>query len=121
MTGYLCKLIIIIITFVFISISIKAEIIIIKCRETTGTGGIDIFKIKNPEFFWYYNNKWYELAESTEGAAKDWEVIFSKNKIKLYNLKMKWFREIDLNTMTAYMKFPTGETYLYKCDNYKSN
>lgn len=34
---------------------------------------------------------------------------------------MKWFREIDLNTMTAYMKFPTGETYLYKCDNYKSN
>ena len=33
---------------------------------------------------------------------------------------MKWFREIDLNTMTAYMKFSTGETYLYKCDNYKS-
>jgi hypothetical protein len=28
---------------------------------------------------------------------------------------MEWLREIDLERMSAYMKFPGGEFYLYKC------
>ena len=48
--------------------------LLIKCNETTGTRRFDIFKINNPEFFWYYENEWYELAVSNEGVAKDWKV-----------------------------------------------
>ena len=78
--------------------------IILKCKETTGTGRHDIFKINEPEFSWYYNSKWYELAKSDKGVAKDWEVKFSKKVITLYNIKTKWHRLIDLDKMTASMK-----------------
>ena len=33
---------------------------------------------------------------------------------------MEWLREIDLNKMTAYMQFPSGEQYLYECKKIKS-
>ena len=91
--------------------------LLIKCNETTGTRRFDIFKINNPEFFWYYENEWYELAVSNEGVAKDWKVDFSGLKIRLFNEHMNWLREIDLKNMTAYMKFPSGEYYLYECNN----
>ena len=58
--------------------------------ETTGTGRQDIFKINKPEFFWYYNFKWYELSVSQKGVAKDWDIDFKKNMIRLYNKKMEW-------------------------------
>ena len=29
---------------------------------------------------------------------------------------MEWLREIDFNNMTAYMKFSSGEKFLYKCE-----
>ena len=93
----------------------NSDSLIIKCKETTGTGRSDIFKIKKPSFKWYYKGKWYELANSNNGVAKDWEVNFLKNKIKLYNKKTDWIRSIDLETMTALMQFPTGEEYLYTC------
>jgi hypothetical protein len=83
--------------------------------ETTGTGRQDIFKINKPEFFWYYNFKWYELSVSQKGVAKDWDIDFKKNMIRLYNKKMEWLREIDLSNMTAYMQFSSGEQYLYEC------
>ena len=112
------KHLIMIFCFLFSSFA-YAEEINIKCRETTGTGRSDIFKINNPEFFWYYNNKWYELAVSKKGVAKDWEIFFLKNKIRLFNKRMEWLREIDLDKMSAYMRFPTGEFYLYKCTKLK--
>ena len=62
-------------------------------------------------------NEWYELAVSNEGVAKDWKVDFSGLKIRLFNEHMNWLREIDLKNMTAYMKFPSGEYYLYECNN----
>ncbi len=101
--------------FLLISFTVCSKELVIKCSETTGTGRSDIFKIKNPEFYWFYNKKWYELSVSTKGVASDWKITFNKNKIKLFNHKMKWLREIDLDKMTAYMKFPTGEYYLYEC------
>tara|TARA_Y100001960_G_C14296634_1_gene644087 strand:- start:16 stop:357 length:342 start_codon:yes stop_codon:yes gene_type:complete len=91
----------------------------IECIETTGTGGKDIFKINKPEFYWYYNNKWYELSVSKKGVAKDWDISFNENLIRLYNKKMEWLREIDLNTMSAYMNFSSGEQYLYECRTIK--
>jgi hypothetical protein len=97
------------------SITVFSEEINIKCKETTGTGRHDIFKINDPKFFWYYDKKWYELAVSKTSTAKDWEVSFKKEKIRLFNTRMKWLREINLKEMTAFMKFPTGEFYLYKC------
>jgi len=99
---------------------INSDDLIIKCIEMTGTEGQDIFKINKPEFFWYYNSKWYELAVSQKGVAKDWDINFKENLIRLYNKKMEWLREIDLNKMTAYMQFPSGEQYLYKCKKIKS-
>lgn len=111
---------IILLTFVILSFltnMVLSKPLIIKCNETTGTRRFDIFKINNPEFFWYYENKWYELAVSNEGVAKDWKVDFSGLKIKLLNENMNWIREIDLENMTAYMKFPSGEYYLYECNN----
>ena len=106
----------IIIIFLFFFCSpVFAEEINIKCKETTGTGRFDIFKINNPEFYWYYDKKWYELAVSKEGVAKDWEIRFFNNKVRLFNKRMEWLREIDLEKMSAYMKFPSGEFYLYKC------
>ena len=98
----------------------KNQDLIIKCIEMTGTGGQDIFKINKPEFFWYYNSKWYELSVSQKGVAKDWDINFKENLIRLYNKKMEWLREIDLNKMTAYMQFPSGEQYLYECKKMKS-
>ena len=89
--------------------------ILIKCQEVTGTGKSDIFKINKPNFKWYYKGKWYELSNSNEGVAKDWKVSFSKNKIIFYNYKTKWHRLIDLEKMTALMKFSTGEEYIYNC------
>ncbi len=89
--------------------------IIIKCQEVTGTGRSDIFKINKPNFKWYYKGIWYELSNSKEGVAKDWKVNFSKNKIIFYNYKTKWHRLIDLEKMTALMKFATGEEYIYNC------
>jgi hypothetical protein len=106
---------IIIISFPILVLA-QNENLIIKCMETTGTGRQDIFKINKPEFFWYYNSKWYELAVSQKGVAKDWDIDFKENLIRLYNKKMEWIREIDLTNMTAYMKFPTGEQYLYECE-----
>ena len=105
-----------IIIFFPISVLAENEDLIIKCMEITGTGGQDIFKINKPEFFWYYNSRWYELSVSQNGVAKDWNIDFKENLIILYNEKMKWLREIDLNNMTAYMKFSNGEQYLYKCE-----
>ena len=106
---YICLFI----TF-FYSSAFSKEMIL-KCKETTGTGRHDIFKINEPEFSWYYNGKWYELAKSDKGVAKDWQISFYKYKIKLYNTKAEWLREIDLKEMTAFMKFPSGELYLYEC------
>ena len=97
----------------------KNQDLIIKCIEMTGTGGQDIFKINKPEFFWYYNSKWYELSVSQKGVAKDWDINFKENLIRLYNKKMEWLREIDLNKMTAYMQFSSGEKYLYECKKMK--
>ena len=93
---------------------------IIKCAELTGTGREDIFKINNPSFQWKYKNKWYELADSEKGIAKDWIVLFNKNEINLYNSVTKWSRTIDLKKMSAIMNFPSGEKYIYKC-NYIKN
>ena len=104
--------------FYFTSLSANDKYIkafTIKCKETTGTGKSDIFRINKPNFKWYYRKKWYELANSKEGIAKDWEVSFSKNKITFFNYKTKWYRLIDLDKMTALMKFPTGEEYIYNC------
>ena len=106
---------VIIIFLVFFISPAFSEEINIKCKETTGTGRFDIFKINNPEFYWYYDKKWYELAVSQEGVAKDWEISFSNNKVRLFNKRMEWLREIDLERMSAYMKFPGGEFYLYNC------
>ena len=92
---------------------------IIKCVELTGTGREDIFKINNPSFQWKYKNKWYELADSEKGIAKDWTVLFSKIEINLYNSVTKWSRTIDLKEMSAIMDFPTGEKYIYKCNYFK--
>ena len=105
------------IILIFFSVhSLSDEIsIIIKCNEITGTNRSDIFKINNPNFKWYYKGKWYELTNSKKGVAKDWKVKFSKNIITLYNYKTKWIRKIDLDKMTASMKFPTGEEYIYNC------
>ena len=89
----------------------------IKCKEITGTGRSDIFRIKNPSFKWYYKGKWYELANSEEGVAKDWQVNFFKNVVTLYNKKTEWNRRIDLDKMTAAMQFSTGEEYLYNCSS----
>jgi hypothetical protein len=97
----------------------KKQDLIIKCIEMTGTGGQDIFKINKPEFFWHYNSKWYELSVSQQGVARDWNVDFNENLIRLYNKKMEWLREIDLKNMTAYMQFSSGEKYLYDCKNIK--
>ena len=47
-------------------------------------------------------------------------INFNENLIRLYNKKMEWLREIDLNKMTAYMQFPSGEQYLYECKKIKS-
>jgi len=58
---------------------------IIKCVELTGTGREDIFKINKPSFQWKYKNKWYELAGTEKGIAKDWIVLLNKNEINLYN------------------------------------
>ena len=99
----------------FFYTSAHSKEIILKCKETTGTGRHDIFKINEPEFSWYYNSKWYELAKSDKGVAKDWQISFYKYTIKLYNTKTEWLREIDLKEMTAFMKFPSGELYLYEC------
>ena len=107
--------IIINILFIFFLSPAFAVEINIKCKETTGTGRFDIFKINNPEFYWYYDKKWYELAVSKEGVAKDWEIRFFNNKVRLFNKRMEWLREIDLEKMSAYMEFPSGEFYLYKC------
>ena len=93
---------------------------IIKCAELTGTGREDIFKINNPSFQWKYKNKWYELAGTEKGIAKDWIVLFNKNEINLYNSVTKWSRTIDLKKMSAIMNFPSGEKYIYKC-NYIKN
>ncbi len=98
---------------------VKNQDLIIKCLEITGTGGQDIFKINKPEFFWYYNSKWYELSVSQKGVAKDWDIDFKENLIRLYNKKMEWLREIDLKNMTAYMQFSSGEQYLYECKKIK--
>ena len=46
-------------------------------------------------------------------------IFFLKNKIRLFNRRMEWLREIDLDKMSAYMRFPTGEFYLYKCTRLK--
>ncbi len=99
----------------FFYTSAHSKEIILKCKETTGTGRHDVFKINEPEFSWYYNSKWYELAKSDKRVAKDWQISFYKDKIKLYNTKTEWFREIDLIEMTAFMRFPSGELYLYEC------
>ena len=40
-----------------------------------------------------------------------------KNVVTLYNKKTEWNRRIDLDKMTASMKFSTGEEYLYSCSN----
>ena len=93
---------------------------IIKCLELTGTGREDIFKINNPSFQWKYKNKWYDIAVSDKGSAKDWKVLFKKSEINLYNNVTKWSRTIDLKEMSAIMNFPTGEKYVYKC-NYIKN
>ena len=98
-----------------LSDDINGKNITLKCNEITGTNRNDIFKIKNPNFKWYYKGKWYELANSKSGVAKDWNVKFTKNIITLYNYKTKWYRLIDLDKMTALMKFPTGEKYIYNC------
>ena len=105
------------IILIFFSVhSLSDEIsIIIKCNEITGTNRSDIFKINNPNFKWYYKGKWYELANSNKGVAKDWEVNFSKEIITLFNNNTKWFRLINLEKMTASMIFPTGEEYIYHC------
>ncbi len=105
---------------IFYSISLNSkdkysQAITVKCKEITGTERSDIFKIKNPNFKWYYNGKWYELSDSDKGVAKDWEVKFTKKIITLYNIKTKWYRVVDLRKMTATMKFPTGEEYQYNC------
>tara|TARA_B100000029_G_scaffold495605_1_gene560751 strand:+ start:522 stop:884 length:363 start_codon:yes stop_codon:yes gene_type:complete len=92
------------------------QVLIVKCKEITGTGKSDIFRIKNPNFEWYYKGRWYELTNSEIGVGKDWIVKFSKNIITLYNKKTKWKRLIDMKKMTALMKFPTGEEYLYICN-----
>ena len=89
--------------------------IILECFEVTGTNRSDIFKINKPNFKWYYKGKWFELANSKTGVAKDWQVNFSKKTITLYNYKTKWQRLINLDKMTALMKFPTGEEYIYNC------
>ena len=108
-----------IIAFLFSNRSFSDDIngknITLKCNEITGTNRNDIFKINTPNFKWYYKGKWYELANSKSGVAKDWNVNFSKNIITLYNYKTKWYRFIDLDKMTASMKFPTGEEYIYNC------
>ena len=114
--NFLKLIFILIIIFFPILVLAKNEDLIIKCMETTGTGGQDIFKINKPKFFWYYNSKWYELAVSQNGVAKDWDIDFKENLIILYNKKMEWLREIDFINMTAHMKFSTGEQYLYKCE-----
>ncbi len=115
---YIIKIkLLVLLIVIFITSIASSKPLVIKCNETTGTRRHDIFKIKNPEFYWYYDDKWYELAVSNEGIAKDWEVSFSGLKIILYNEGMDWLREINLETMTAYMKFPSGEYYLYKCKN----
>ena len=80
------KHLIMIFCFLFSSFS-YAEELNIKCIETTGTGRSDIFKINNPEFFWYYNNKWYELAVSKKGVAKDWEIFFLKNNLFFFPIE----------------------------------
>ena len=92
---------------------------IIKCVELTGTGREDIFKINKPSFQWKYKNKWYELAGTEKGIAKDWLVLFNKNEINLYNSVTKWSRTIDLKKMSAIMNFPSGEKYIYKCNYIK--
>ena len=92
---------------------------IIKCRETTGTDRSDIFSIKKPSFQWYYKGIWYELADSNEGVAKDWEVNFKRDTITLYNNKTDWNRFIDLKRMIASMKFSSNEEYLYVCNKIK--
>ena len=91
--------------------------LIIKCNEITGTGRSDIFRIKDPNFEWYYKGRWYELSNSENRVGKDWIVKFSKNIITLYNKKTEWNRRIDMEKMTASMQFPTGEEYLYSCCN----
>ncbi len=95
--------------------NIDKKDITLKCNEITGTNRNDIFKINNPNFKWYYKGKWFELASTKTGTAKDWNVKFSKKIITLYNYKTKWYRIINLDEMTASMKFPTGEEYLYNC------
>ncbi len=94
----------------------KNDFLIIKCKETTGTGRSDIFRFKKPIFEWYYKGKWYELTDSKNSPGKDWKVIFTGNKIKFFNNKTKWDRSINLENMTALMNFPTGEQYLYSCN-----
>ncbi len=109
--------VIISIIMIFFSVHTFSEesSITLKCNEITGTNRSDIFKINNPNFKWYYKGKWYELTNSKKGVAKDWEVSFSKEIITLFNYKTKWFRLINLDKMTALMKFPTGEEYIYHC------
>ena len=57
-----------------------------------------------------------KLITLTLNGITDWEVKFSKKVITLYNIKTKWHRLIDLDKMTATMKFPTGEEYIYNCN-----
>ena len=97
------------------SYNLNEKEIILECIEVTGTNRSDIFKINKPYFKWYYKGKWYELANSKNGVAKDWKVHFSKKIITFYNYKTKWERLINLDKMTALMKFPTGEEYIYNC------
>ena len=109
----------------FIAINLPAKdldvnAIIIKCSETTGTGRSDIFMIDRPSFKWNYKGKWYELAISNNGVAKDWDVNFFENKVNLFNKKTEWKRSIDLRKMIASMEFSTGEKYLYKCKKISS-
>ena len=104
--------------FYFIILNAKEhdnQSLVIKCKEITGTGKSDIFRIKDPNFEWYYKGRWYELTNSESRVGKDWIVKFSKNIITLYNKKTEWKRLIDIEKMTALMKFPTGEEYLYIC------
>ena len=113
------KILLMLIAF-FCSINLNSndkysQVVTVKCKEITGTERSDIFKIKKPNFKWYYKGKWYELSASDKGVAKDWEVKFTKKIITLYNIKTKWYRVINLEKMTAIMKFPTGEKYQYNC------
>ena len=87
---------------------------VIKCKETTGTGKSDIFRIKNPEFEWLYKKKWYKIS-GFKANITDWDVKFENDRIKLFNKKTEWSRIIDLKRMTASMLFSSGEKYLYFC------